>query len=164
MRSMPKSPDGLRAFQAGDGATKTTKGEPKVAFDSFAEFWASNEEDAIAIGLTIDQWWQLTPREGRLYFSAYRKRLEREFKARDTANFILGKYIGIAVNAPKKYPHEPMSAGEFNEPEENQTLMDETDEAKINALFGAFSAKADKLPSATEKSQEAPSTQATEQK
>ena len=62
----------------------------------------------------------------------------------DTSNFMLGRYIMLAVNAPKKYPKEPVST-RLNQDGEQ---MSEDDEAKINALMGAFAQKAEKLPSA----------------
>ena len=62
----------------------------------------------------------------------------------DTLNFMLGKYIMLAVNAPKKYPKEPVSA----KLDAEGGQMTEEDEAKINALMGAFAQNANKLPSA----------------
>ena len=63
---------------------------------------------------------------------------------------MLGKYIMLAVNAPKKYPKQPVSADSTTDGGQ----MTEDDEAKINALMGAFARKTDKLPSASEKPQE----------
>ena len=60
-------------------------------------------------------------------------------------NFMLGRYIMLAVNAPKKYPKQPVSADSTT----NGEQMTEDDEAKINALMGAFAQKTDKLPSAS---------------
>lgn len=77
----------------------------------------------------------------------------------DTSNYMLGKYIMLAVNAPKKYPKQPVSV-------DNATSggqMTEDDEAKINALMGAFAQKTDKLPSADEKPQETGDTKASGQ-
>ena len=51
----------------------------------------------------------------------------------------------LAVNAPKKYPKQPVSADNTT----NGEQMTEDDEAKINALMGAFAQKTDKLPSAS---------------
>lgn len=63
----------------------------------------------------------------------------------DTSNYMLGKYIMLAVNAPKKYPKEPVGITAANE---TSGQMTEEDEAKINALLGAFAQNANKLPSA----------------
>lgn len=106
----------------------------------------------------------MTPREARVYFRAYRKKIERDFKARDTENFILGKYVMLAFNNPNKYPKQPVSQ-EIGEEEDqnNQDVMTEADEARLNALFGSFAKKSDKLPSADEKPQETGENEATAQ-
>lgn len=70
----------------------------------------------------------------------------------DTSNFMLGKYIMLAVNDPKKYPREPVSVKSAEENDGKEMTLE--DEAKINALLGAFAQKTDKLPSADEKAQE----------
>lgn len=76
----------------------------------------------------------------------------------DTSNFMLGKYIMLAVNAPKKYPKEPVSA----KLDAEGGQMTEEDEAKINALMGAFAQKTNQLPSASEKAPETGDTEATQ--
>lgn len=76
----------------------------------------------------------------------------------DTSNFMLGKYIMLAVNAPKKYPKRPVSQEASNDGEQ----MSEDDEAKINALMGAFAQKTNQLPSASEKAPETGDTEATQ--
>lgn len=65
----------------------------------------------------------------------------------------------LAVNAPKKYPKQPVSAESANDGGE----MTEEDQAKINALLGAFAQKTDKLPSVDEKPQETGDTKASGQ-
>lgn len=69
----------------------------------------------------------------------------------DTSNFMLGKYIMIAVNDPKKYPKEPVSTHAERQDDSQMTLEDE---AKINALMSAFANKTSKLPSVDEKAPE----------
>ena len=76
----------------------------------------------------------------------------------DTSNFMLGKYIMLAVNAPKKYPKEPVSAKLDTEGGQ----MTEEDEAKINALMGAFAQNANKLPSADAEAPQDGNTEATQ--
>ena len=113
--------------------------------------------------MTLEEWWNLTPREARVYFRAFRKKMEREFKARDTENFILGKYIMMAFNNPKKYPKQPVSQEVDKEQDDTQGSMTEADEARLNALFGSFAAKSDKLTSTSEKPQEEGPEEATAQ-
>mgnify|MGYP006963743352 FL=1 len=113
--------------------------------------------------MTLEEWWNLTPREARVYFRAFRKKMEREFKARDTENFILGKYIMMAFNNPKKYPKQPVSQEVDKEQDNIQDSMTEADEARLNALFGSFAAKSNKLTSTSEKPQEEGPEEATAQ-
>lgn len=72
---------------------------------------------------------------------------------------MLGKYIMIAVNNPKKYPREPVGITTANE-ESGQ--MTEEDEAKINALMGAFAKNANKLPSVDAEAPQDGDTEATQ--
>ena len=98
------------------------------------------------IGLTIDAWWNLTPREAQVYFRAYEKKQERQLQMADTANYILGKYVMMAVNKPGSYPDEPLSLKRAKESANGDDQMTDEDEAKINAIMGAFAAKAKRLP------------------
>jgi hypothetical protein len=94
----------------------------------------------------------LTPREARKYFDAYKIKKEREFQMTDTTNYILGKYISLAVNDPKKYPKKPASLDKSDE----QGQMTEADEAQINAFLGALASKSENIPSPELKRQEQP--------
>lgn len=66
----------------------------------------------------------------------------------------------LAVNDPKKYPSKPVSDDRSDENEEDDSQMTEADQAKLNALLGAFAQKAKKLPATNE---EAETTKAKEQ-
>ena len=77
----------------------------------------------------------------------------------DASNFMLGRYIMIAVNDPKHYPKEPLAAK--NELDDKEGSMDEFDEAKINAMMAAFAQKPVKLPSPEPKGPQQGNTQAT---
>jgi len=50
----------------------------------------------------------MTPRIIEMVFEAYQKRVERQLQLIDNTNYLLGRYIAIAVNDPKKYPSEPV--------------------------------------------------------
>ncbi len=56
----------------------------------------------------------------------------------------------LAVNAPKKYPKEPITAQQLT-----AGAMTETDEAKISALFGALTPQTGKQSSTSTEAQEA---------
>lgn len=71
----------------------------------------------------------------------------------DTSNYILGKYIMIAVNAPRKYPSEPVSRARSDGSEQDDSQMTEADQAKLNALLGAFAQKANTLPATNEEAE-----------
>ena len=57
---------------------------------------------------------------------------------------MLGHYIKIAMHAPNRYPKKPVGLSE----EDKNGQMTSEDEAKINALMGAFAQRAEQLPSA----------------
>lgn len=42
------------------------------------------------------------------YVKVYGEMREERHKEWDMFNFYLGRYIGLAVNAPKKYPSQPI--------------------------------------------------------
>lgn len=114
--------------------------------------------EALAIGIKPDEWWNLTPREGRLYFKANALKNKRTLELLDTANFILGRYIRIAFNDPKHYPDKPAF---LQEPDDGEQTTETT---RLNALFGSFATKSNKLTTCGENEQEAGNTQASEQK
>lgn len=118
------------------------------------------------IGLTIEAWWNLTPKEALKYFSAYAKRTDQELKKMDVANFILGKYVMYAINDPKHYPDKPILQDEQSatDEDENPDEMTDADRARLDALFGALAAKSNKLPSPTPEPPQNGSEKPTEQK
>lgn len=59
----------------------------------------------------------------------------------------------LAVNAPKKYPKNPVSSAENDEDEAEAGEMTAADEAKLNALLGAFAGKANTLPATNEEAE-----------
>jgi hypothetical protein len=89
---------------------------------TFKEQWKSLEVDALTIGLDLETFWELTPSEFEKYAKAYQKRRENEIRDRDFNNYLLGKYIGIAVNDPKKYPKKPLL---FEEEEKGKVMTDD---------------------------------------
>ena len=59
----------------------------------------------------------------------------------------------LAVNDPKKYPSKPVSDDRSDENEEDDSQMTEADQAKLNALLGAFASKANTLPATNEEAE-----------
>ncbi len=64
---------------------------------------------AIIIGLRLDYFWSLNPKQFQKYINVYEKQEEIRLKEKDMLNHILGKYIAYAYNDPKKYPEEPFT-------------------------------------------------------
>lgn len=83
--------------------------------------WRDSEEDAIRIGLDLNYYWTLNPKQWAKYIKVFNEKETQRLKEVDTFNFILGKYIAFAVNDPKKYPSKPFT-------EKNTELEPMTDE------------------------------------
>lgn len=49
----------------------------------------------------------MTPKQFERCGKGFAKRIELEAKERDASNWILGFYLGSAVNSPKDYPKRP---------------------------------------------------------
>ena len=83
--------------------------------------WRDMEEDAIRIGLDLNYYWSLNPKQYEKHIKVFKEKEEMRFKEVDTFNYILGKYIAYAVNDPKHYPNKPFT-------EKNTELKPMTDE------------------------------------
>ncbi len=59
------------------------------------------------MGLDLEYYWTITPKQLEKHVEVFKKTEENRAKAIDWQNFHLGKYVGIAVNDPKKYPQKP---------------------------------------------------------
>ena len=71
--------------------------------------WRALEEDAIRIGLDLHYFWSLTPKQWAKYVKVFNKKELERLKEVDTLNYLLGKYVGWAVNDPKHYPKQPFT-------------------------------------------------------
>lgn len=71
--------------------------------------WRDMEEDAIRIGLDLNYYWSLNPKQYEKHIKVFKEKEEMRFKEVDTLNYILGKYIAYAVNDPKHYPNKPFT-------------------------------------------------------
>ena len=65
------------------------------------------EEDAIRVGLDLHYFWSLNPKQWAKYVKVFNEKEKQRLKEVDTLNYVLGKYIGFAVNDPKHYPSKP---------------------------------------------------------
>lgn len=59
------------------------------------------------MGLDLHFFWSLTPKQWAKYVKVFNEKEKQRFKEIDTFNYVLGKYIGYAVNDPKHYPNKP---------------------------------------------------------
>jgi hypothetical protein len=64
-----------------------------------------------------NEFWQMSPRQIRACSDGYSERQKRQVELADVLNHVLGKYISVAFNNPKKYPKEPILAKENAQPE-----------------------------------------------
>ena len=71
--------------------------------------WRDMEEDAIRIGLDLHYYWSLNPKQWEKYIKVFKEKEKNRLKEVDTLNYLLGKYIGFAVNDPKHYPKKPFT-------------------------------------------------------
>lgn len=71
--------------------------------------WRDMEEDAIKIGLDLHYFWSLNPKQWTKHLKVFNEKELERLKEIDTLNYLLGKYVGWAVNDPKHYPKNPFS-------------------------------------------------------
>lgn len=109
----------IRVFSRNNESDKGNDGEEnatrcrtneKVGF--FKDFWSDNEEIAIEIGLSLDDYWNLNPKQFNKYVKVYNKKQQEEIEKIDTLNYLLGKYICFAFNDVKHYPKKPFLAND----------------------------------------------------
>ena len=71
--------------------------------------WRDMEEDAIRIGLDLDYFWSLNPKQWAKHIKVFNEKEEKRFKEIDLFNYMLGKYVAYAFNDPKHYPSKPFT-------------------------------------------------------
>ena len=69
--------------------------------------WRNLESEAIYIGLDLNYFWSLTPKQYEKYVENYRKKEKDKMQITDYLNHLLGQYISYAFNNPKEYPKKP---------------------------------------------------------
>ncbi len=91
---------------------------------------------AIRIGLDLNYFWDLTPKQFKKHLDVFVERKKEEAREVDAQNYLLGKYMAYAVNDPKSYPEKPFMT------EKRQEIM--TDEEmermaiRLNKKFNAI--------------------------
>lgn len=97
--------------------------------------WRDLEEEAIYVGLTLDYFWKLNPKQYAKHCKIYLKKEEHYFQTQDVLNHILGQYIGVAFNNPKEYPKKPLLDKITEKKKTPQTLEDMERIALQNTLM-----------------------------
>ena len=77
--------------------------------------WRDKEEEAILIGLDLNYFWSLTPKQWAKHVKVFNEKEKQRVTEIDKLNYLLGKYIGWAVNDPKHYPNKPFTEEEKQE-------------------------------------------------
>lgn len=67
------------------------------------------EEDAILMGLDLDYYWRLNPKQWAKHVKVFNQREQQRIKEKDMFNWMLGKYVAYAFNNPKHYPSKPFA-------------------------------------------------------
>ena len=71
--------------------------------------WREMEEDALKIGLDLEYYWRLNPKQYAKHIKVFNEKEEQRLKEKDLFNFMLGKYVAYAFNDPKHYPSKPFT-------------------------------------------------------
>ena len=69
--------------------------------------WEQQEEEALYIGLSLHDYWELNPKEFTKHINAYTRKIEDSNKRVDSLNHILGYYVSYAFS-DEKYPDKPL--------------------------------------------------------
>lgn len=93
-------------------ADKCRNGKEPLIF--FGDMWRDIEEDAIFMGLDLNYFWSLNPKQWSKHVNVFAKKDKMRINEIDTLNYVLGKYVGFAINNPKNYPKKPFSDSEVN--------------------------------------------------
>jgi len=83
------------------------RAEELAHLKSFGDMWRYNESEAIEIGLDLNYYWTLTPKQFTKHVESYANIANARLKEADTLNHLLGQYIRSAFNEPNKYPEQP---------------------------------------------------------
>ena len=96
--------------------------------------WRELEEDAIYIGLDINYFWSLNPKQFNKYVKVFNKKVNEKAKEKDRFNYMLGQYITYAFNDPKHYPRKPFMENMIEEEQKDMTAEEMEKMAKYNTI------------------------------
>ncbi len=77
-----------------------------------------------------------TPREVRWALKAFAAKKRRELELTDTLAWLIGQYVAIGVNAPKKYPNRPNIVGHSSQA---------TNDAQIKEAFQRMAGRSERI-------------------
>lgn len=81
----------------------------------------------------MEDYWKESPKQFVKRIKVFEVEEKRKFEEADTLNFYLGKYVGFAVNDPKKYPRVPFTHEEKEQTAEDMQAMARSITNKIKA-------------------------------
>ena len=98
---------------------------------------------AFRIGVSYEEHWSTTPKIFMKKLEAHELNKKHEYKTQDMMNYLLGKYISYATNAPKKYPKKPFLEDSFGKENKNMTVeeMERVIKRNNRILGGKFNKK-----------------------
>lgn len=99
--------------------------------------WRDHEEDALYIGLSMDEYWNMNRRQYEKCIKVFNRKVEEELKKTDAMNHALGRYIAFAFHDPKKYPEKPFSYHE----EQQEEMTDDDMERRAREITMALGGK-----------------------
>lgn len=91
----------------------------------------------------MELFWEIQPVRFEQLLKAYNEINKNRVMEIDYQNFLLGKYIGIAINSPKNYPRKPFL---YEEPKKDVMTVEEMEEMMRKntiALGGVIKKKKD---------------------
>lgn len=70
--------------------------------------WRSEEENAIRIGLDLEYFWKLNPKQYMKHIHVFNEKEKMRVQEADKLNHMLAYYIAYGINDPKHFPKEPL--------------------------------------------------------
>lgn len=119
----------------GETSSSSKRINAEQSIKTFGDLWRSLEEQAILIGLSLDYFWTLNPNQYNKYVKVFNEKEQNRVRENDRLNYLLGKYIGWAINDPKHYPKRPFLEEQKENELKPQTISDMEKMAMRNTLI-----------------------------
>lgn len=107
----------------------------------FGDVWREHEEEAIYMGLNLDYYWSLNPKQYKKHQEAYQRRIDDEIKRQDLLNYALGRYISFAFHEPNKYPRKPFTSTNVESVQQTAEQMEQAAMIITTTLGGTINGR-----------------------